>query len=110
MKATALAARVSQSGECLAHRGLCRAVHTDIDISGSPCQSWSLAGEQLRHNSPLVAVTLAWCVWLRAALVKLAIHENVLGFDVEILRDFLGDLYDIFPLTGGWFFMPSSLE
>ena len=101
MKATALAARVSHSGECLTHRNLCQAVHTDIDISGSPCQSWSAAGEQLRHNSPLVAVTLAWCAWLRAALVKLAIHENVLGFDVEMLRELLGDLYDTFPLTGG---------
>jgi hypothetical protein len=60
-------------------------------------------GEQLRHDSPLVAVTLAWCAWLRAALVKLAIHENVLGFDAEILRELLGDLYDIFPLTGDHF-------
>jgi len=105
MKATALAAQVSQSGKCVTHGGPCKAVHTDIDMSGSPCQSWTGIGKLLRHNSPQVAVTLAWCAWLRAALVKLAIHENVLGFDVEILKELLGDLYDIFPLTGVKFLM-----
>ena len=42
-----------------------------------------------------MVVFLAWVAWIRKTTPKLVIHENVFGFDIGILKDVLGDLYDI---------------
>jgi site-specific DNA-cytosine methylase len=104
MKHAAESARVTPSGACVSHGtrsrpARCHVTQADVDVSGSPCNSWSSEGVRAQHDSPWVAATLAWCVWVRHALLRLAIHENVMGFDVELLREMLGDLYDIFTLT-----------
>jgi site-specific DNA-cytosine methylase len=103
MKDVARLAPVIHLGYCVAHCSAgdsvqCQVTPTDLDISGSPCNSWSMDGLRKRHESPWVAATLAWCAWLLAAQIPLAIHENVATFDVSLLQETLGHMYDLFPL------------
>ena len=42
---------------------------------------------------------LAWVAWLRKSTPRVVLHENVVGFDVEILVQVLGDLYDMVVLS-----------
>ena len=103
MKEVAQHARVHQFGYCVAHSsagdpGQCPVQATDFDISGSPCNSWSAEGLRKRHNSPWIAATLAWCAWLVATSIPLAIHENVVNFDIKLLQETIGHLYDLYPL------------
>ena len=103
MKKEAQLAPVIHFGYCMAHCSegdsvQCRVQPTDLDISGSPCNSWSREGLRMCHNSPWIAATLAWCAWLVAAQIPLAIHENVVGFDMSVLQEMIGHLYDLHPL------------
>ena len=84
-------------GWCSRHKAYCerRRASPDMDISGSPCQSWSTMGLRQGSTSLLTVLFLAWALWARAACPLLIIHENVKGFDTSMLELVLGDLYDI---------------
>jgi len=65
------------------------------DISGSPCQLWSFWGRRKKGKSYLILLLLSWALWLRWALLLVAVHENVKGFDLGFLMWLLGDIYDM---------------
>ena len=79
-------------------RNTCLAPRADVDVTGTPCQSWSLMGKRKCESSYLMVAVLAWASWIRKTTPKVVIHENVLGFQVGILKDMLGDLYDIYEI------------
>ena len=82
---------------CVSHKLPCQVPRPDLDISGSPCTPWSrmVGGTHLRRQHPLVATLVAWCRATRALGVPLALHENVVGFDKDILTERLGRHYTI---------------
>ena len=82
---------------CVSHKLSCQVPRPDLDISGSPCTPWSrmVGGTRLRRQHPLVATLVAWCRVIRALGVPLALHENVIGFDKDILSERLGQHYAI---------------
>lgn len=80
--------------KCKQHPGICETPSTHVDISGPPCQAWSRAGKRLGLRSPGMVLLLVWCVWLLTAKPLCVILENVVGFDVGVMVEILGDLYD----------------
>ena len=52
------------------------------------------AGKRLGLRSPGMVLLLVWCVWLLTAKPLCVILENVVGFDVGVMVEILGDLYD----------------
>ncbi len=80
---------------CWRHGGYCDDVMVQGDISGSPCTPWSRAGTRLGRRHGLIALLIAWCHWLRTSSAQWAIHENVVGFDGDVLTELLSDMYQI---------------
>ena len=81
--------------ECDIHGARCHFPEVHGEIAGSPCTPWSRIGSRLGKRHKLIHLLIIWCYWLRARLTPWAIHENVFGFDVDILHRLLGDLYAI---------------
>ena len=50
---------------CCKHGHLCKAWGADADVSGSPCQPFSRAGQRRRRNDPRVVGFLVWCHKMR---------------------------------------------
>ncbi len=69
--------------------------HLTFDVSGSPCQAWSRMGPRHGKHSPEMVVFLVWCKWARSVRPYVVVHENVPGFDGQLLETFLGDLFEI---------------
>ena len=91
-------AQVLPGSHCVPHGACCLEGHVDADMSGSPCIPWSRMnhGKQPKgRRHPLTKLLQAWCRWLRHALPKFAVHENVKGFDCSYLEELVGDLYYI---------------
>ena len=90
-----LTAPVTLGSPCSVHHGVCDLHPVDGDVSGSPCIPWSRASTKVirGRQHPCVVVLLAWCAWVRCVRPSVAIHENVVGFDVAVLTEMLGDLY-----------------
>ena len=86
---------LSEGSSCKVHGADCSFGHVDIDVSGPPCQPWSSVGKRKGRQEPRTALTIAWLVWLRHARPRAAIHENVVGFDVKVLEELVGDMYFI---------------
>ena len=80
---------------CARHDGLCTFPSVHGEIAGSPCTPWSRIGSRLGRAHKLTHLLIIWCYWLRAMQTPLAIHENVVGFDIKILEEILQDLYYI---------------
>ena len=80
-------------------QGSCACPTSMLDISGSPCNQWSKAGKCLGERSPLMVLLMVWCLWVLTMKPLVLIHENVVGFDVTILCQLLGGLYDCRILT-----------
>ena len=58
--------------------------------------AFSRFGKRKRRGDKLIVLLLSWCTMVRHRLdICIAIHENVIGFDEDILRDALGDIFDI---------------
>ena len=66
-----------------------------VDVSGSPCTPWSRMGKRAGRGSPLMCLLLTWCLWARAVRPWVLVHENVVGFDVQVFSQCLEDLYEI---------------
>lgn len=103
---------LAKFAHCTVHRRTCRVpCGIDMDISGSPCRPWSRANRINRgHRHPDVRFFIAWCIVVRRDRPPLCIHENVLGFDTDLLSALLGDLYEIiyikvFPEHAGFHFI-----
>ena len=99
-------------GRCAAHGSCCHLTTAYLDVSGSPCTPWSRAAGRRRRGRAHVAVTmlLAWIRVTRAQRPVILVHENVLAFDLDILKECLGDLYSIQvikvePRHAGFFFI-----
>ena len=96
MLQVAKTAPVSQTGRCVAHSSECLRAPAELDVSGSPCNSWTSEGLLDRQDSKFVAVTLAWCRWLLDSSLLIGVHENVKGFDKStVLQDVLGAAFVI---------------
>lgn len=84
----------TDGGRCFRHSwGTCQTPRPVGDVSGSPCQLWSSFGKRGKHTSYLIILLMAWALWLRWCQVPVAIHENVLGFDVQFFKSLLGDMF-----------------
>lgn len=90
-------AGILAGGWCVTHGARCTAGQVTGDVSGSPCTPWSRAagGKRLGRRHPSVLLLLAWCGIMRSTKPPFALHENVCGFDSEVLSEMLGDLYTI---------------
>ena len=86
---------LAHSAPCFTHEGCCAFPRIDSAVAGSPCIAWSRAGKRRGRKHPITGVLLAWCVWVLCAKPKVAIHENVIGFDTQILEELLGEYYFI---------------
>ena len=94
------AAKTCMACPCKQHGGTCKVPAVDMDISGSPCRPWSRASGagRLGRSHPDIVLFLAWCRLLLSRRTPVAIHENVVGFDIDLLRALVGHLYDIWIL------------
>lgn len=94
-----MTSRVAGHSTCAAHGGMCPVPRCDINVSGSPCRPWSRARRALRGLSrlshPDVLLFLCWCRLLLVDLEAVAVHENVVGFDVTLLVSLVGEVYDV---------------
>ncbi len=99
------------SSPCVQHRGCqCKTPRPIVDFSGSPCQPWSRIGKRQGRRSPLQILFMVFCLWVRATKPLILVHENVIGFDVGMLKELLGDLYamdmlDVSPAHAGFSFL-----
>ena len=101
LRALIMGASVACVGKCARHGGWCQyRSHVALDVSGSPCRPWSRACRQERRGRQHkdIRLFLAWCAIMRSVRPYIAIHENVIGFDMALLLSLLGDLYDIVKL------------
>lgn len=90
-------ATVSRAGmmhavPCETHRSMCPVMGVQVDISGSPCTPWSRAvgATRLGREHPMTLLFLLWSQWVLSSKLRMAIHENVVGFDLELFHERLG--------------------
>ena len=83
------------AGHCVTHQMRCQCLQPEADVSGPPCQACAYLGRRMQHDSPLVTTLLTWCLRLRMAKPRFAVHENVKGFQPAVLVKLLGDLYEL---------------
>ena len=90
-----------QCRECQAHGAQCFRLDArpDVDISGSPCEAWSSMGKRKGASSHQTVLFLVWARWVRAACPLVLIHENVMGFKIDLFEKVLGDLYEVVRLA-----------
>jgi len=104
-------AAVLPNGPCATHGGSCRVCRADLSVDGSPCTPWSRAsgGQRKGRSHPHVLLFLAYCRILQVDRPKIVVHENVEAFDVELMRELLGTIYEFHSLkicpgqAGFWF-------
>ena len=74
-------------GRCKTHGRECQRIRQVVlDVSGSPCVSWSSAGRQKQDRNPVMVIFMAWCLWVRHAKPLLVLHENVTRFKEWVLK------------------------
>ena len=98
--ASVLAGRLRTGARCTVHGSVCVAPVVHIDMSGSLCAPWTSASRAIAklRSHPLVWLLMHWCALLRKQPVRVAVHENVLGFDESVLHENLADMYWIYSL------------
>ena len=82
--------------ECKVHKRPCRLQRGHLHIGGPPCTDWSSQWyKHLKSLGPTYIATLAWFCLRLELREECVIHENVLGFDMEILKAFLSGMYAV---------------
>ena len=99
-KEAVMRSRVVGHASCATHGSQCPVSRTEVNVSGSPGRPWPKKTRAVeaggpRRNHKDILLFLAWCRIIREDKPGIVIHENVRGFDVRILEELLGDLYDI---------------
>ena len=104
-------ARLLPAAKCTTHGSQCSTSSKDGDVSGSPCVAWSSANaDRPRHSHPAVVALLAWIQIAMTSDIKFALHENVRGLDVDMLREMVRDKFlvhvlKVEPKDAGFMFM-----
>ena len=80
--------------ECQSHVA-CRPPTVTVDISGSPCQPWSRAGQRRRWNDGRSDLVLLWAALMLKLEPPVVVHENVSGFPLSVLEDLMQEKYVI---------------
>ena len=80
--------------ECQSHVA-CRPPTVTVDISGSPCQPWSRAGQRRRLNDGRSDLVLLWAALMLKLEPPVVVHENVSGFPLSVLKDLMQEQYVI---------------
>ena len=98
---------VRSTARCCRCQRRCFVRPGDIDTSGSPCQDWSRAGSQRGAEGDRIHLLLLWARWHGVVETPIVIHENVLGFDLSLVRALFGDMYAmshvvVGPEHAGW--------
>jgi site-specific DNA-cytosine methylase len=98
------------AGSCHIHKCNCPTPSTTADISGSHCTLWSQMGPRRKTKSHQIFFLLSWCLWVMWTKPVFLIHENVPGFDENLMRFLLGDVYVMLVLPAepsqvGWSFV-----
>ena len=90
------------SAHCITHDRHCRlpskvdrGAVVPVDIAGPPCPPWSKMGNQLGIDDVRFGVHQAWVADVRRRQPWLVIFENVIGYPIALLRENLGDLYEL---------------
>ena len=89
---------VVKAAPCTTHGTVCLVPWVVLDVSGSPCPPWSTARRRslvAPQEHPDTLLLLVWARVLREDRPYMAVHENVMGFQVSVMTDLVGDLYDI---------------
>ena len=87
---------LARGAPCVTHMASCTCRHIDGEVAGSPCIAWSRASTTRQgRKHPVTGLLLAWCAWVLFSRPRVAIHENVVGFDTNILEEVLGVHYFI---------------
>ena len=62
-------------------------------LSGTECQEYSAMNKQAKRQcGASFATFLFWVAQLRADPLDIVFHENVMRFDLAVVRDFLADV------------------
>ena len=86
---------LSSTMPCKIHGKHCRIPTFSHCFMGSPCTDWSVIGRGDGLNGDTMEHCMAMCAMLRMIQPSTFSHENVVGFDGDILQSTLGDLYQI---------------
>ncbi|CAE7832204.1 unnamed protein product [Symbiodinium sp. CCMP2592] len=73
----------------------CRPPPVTVDISGSPCQPWSRAGQKRRWTDGRSDLLLLWAALMLKQEPPVILHENVSGFPTSVLEDLMQEKYVI---------------
>ncbi|CAE7319058.1 unnamed protein product, partial [Symbiodinium sp. CCMP2592] len=73
----------------------CRPPPVTVDISGSPCQPWSKAGQKRRWTDGRSDLLLLWAALMLKHEPPVILHENVFGFPTSVLEDLMQEKYVI---------------
>ena len=98
-KAIVMQSRVLGHAHCATHGSQRPVSRIEVNVSGSPCtprsKSRAVGPCGARRGNKDILLSLAWCRIIREDRPGIVIHENVRGFDVNVLEELLGDVYDI---------------
>ena len=78
---------------------MCRVPCSDFDVTGTPCQDFSPAGQHRGPLGPQMIIFLAWVQIVLAMSVPVVLHENVPQFWVTLLDQFMSHAYIIVSLV-----------
>ena len=93
---------LSTHAPCCGHGLMCQVPRPDFDVTGTPCQDFSPAGQHRGPWGPQMAIFLAWVHIVLAIAIPVVLHENVPQFWVSLLEQFMGHAYFVIHCHGLW--------
>ena len=90
---------LSTHAVCCGHGLMCQVPGSDFDVTGTPCQDFSLAGQHRGPSGPQMVIFLAWVQIVLAMAIPVVLHENVPQFWVSLLEHFWGHAYIMFSIV-----------
>ena len=91
-------AKLAPASICTKHNNMCTIPTPDVDMSGSPCWEWSRAGRRAGYEGKAPSLFWMWATLNKLQGTPLLIHENVVGFPDEMLRQALTPDYEVYLL------------
>jgi hypothetical protein len=90
---------LSTHAPCCGHGLMCQVPLPDFDVTGTPCQDFSPAGQHRGPLGPQMAIFLAWVQVVLAMSIPVVLHENVPQFWVCLLEQFMGHAYIVISIV-----------
>ena len=80
---------------CYRHNRVCQYPTCTVHVAGSSCTDSSVMGDQLGTDGHTSIRKLAWFGMRRLKREPIVIIENVPGYPEHVIKEFLGDIYNI---------------